>query len=188
MRTRTARTAPVGSLQACAFLAAAILAALPAAAAPAPPAAPCSGPEWKQLDFWVGQWNLTWPATGQNPAGTGTNTITKVLGGCVVQENFRGGGPRPLTGMSVSTYNPRLKKWQQTWVDDEGSFLDLTGGLESGAMTLSMERPGPGGKPSTLRMVFRNVQQNSFDWSWERSTDGGKTWQVQWPIHYARKK
>ena len=27
---------------------------------------------------------------------------------------------------------------------------------------------------------------NEFDWSWERSTDGGATWNVIWPIHYTR--
>lgn len=112
-------------------LLAAILTARPAAAAPVPPAAPCAGAEWKQLDFWVGEWKLTWPATGQNPAGTGTNRITKILGGCVVQENFRGGGPQPLVGMSVSTYSPQSKRWRQTWVDDQGSYLDFTGGPET---------------------------------------------------------
>ena len=174
-----------------ALSAAALLAALPAlcASTPAPPAAPCSGPEWKQLDFWLGNWSLTWPATGQNPAGTGTNTITKVLNGCVVEENFHGGGPQPLVGRSLSTYSPQLKQWQQTWVDDQGSYLDFTGGPEAGsAMTLSMDRPGPGGKPVKMRMIFKNITADAFDWSWEKSSDGGKTWQVQWPIHYTRQK
>jgi len=27
-----------------------------------------------------------------------------------------------------------------------------------------------------------------FDWNWERSDDGGATWQVNWNIHYTRKK
>ena len=161
-------------------------AARPAAAAPPP--APCAGAEWRQLDFWLGEWNLTWPATGQNPPGTGTNRITKVLKGCVVQEDFHGGGPEPLVGMSVSTYSPQLKKWRQTWVDDQGSYLDFTGGPENGGMTLSMERPGSDGKPVKLRMVFKNIRRDSLDWSWEKSADGGKTWQVQWPIHYVRKK
>jgi hypothetical protein len=37
------------------------------------------------------------------------------------------------------------------------------------------------------RMVFKNITANELDWSWERSLDGGKTWQVMWPIHYKRK-
>jgi hypothetical protein len=42
------------------------------------------------------------------------------------------------------------------------------------------------GKQIRQRMVFKNIRGNEFDWSWERSEDGGKTWQVQWPIHYKR--
>jgi hypothetical protein len=38
-----------------------------------------------------------------------------------------------------------------------------------------------------MRMVFTNIKPDSFDWRWEASTDGGKTWQVNWPIHYKRK-
>ena len=37
------------------------------------------------------------------------------------------------------------------------------------------------------RMVWKNITPNAFDWSWESSRDGGKTWQVNWPIHYKRK-
>ena len=36
-------------------------------------------------------------------------------------------------------------------------------------------------------MVFKNITHDEFDWSWEGSKDGGKTWTVVWPIHYKRK-
>jgi hypothetical protein len=38
------------------------------------------------------------------------------------------------------------------------------------------------------RMVYYNIKSNSFDWSWEASTDGGKLWKQNWLIHYERKK
>ncbi|MGH9442715.1 MAG: DUF1579 family protein [Thermoanaerobaculia bacterium] len=174
---------------------AAALTSLPAAAGaattptPAPPPVPCSGPEWKQLDFWVGEWNATWPASPGTPAGSATNRIEKILGGCVVSENFEASGASPLIGKSYSTYSPQLKKWQQTWVDNQSSYIDLVGDFTNpGEPVFTVERPGPNGKPVKLRMVFKNIQHDSFDWSWERSTDGGKTWTVQWPIRYTRKK
>jgi hypothetical protein len=37
-------------------------------------------------------------------------------------------------------------------------------------------------------MVWKNITANELDWSWEASHDGGKTWQVQWPIHYKSKQ
>jgi len=38
----------------------------------------------------------------------------------------------------------------------------------------------------TNRMVYYNIKQDSFDWSWEASTNGGKTWKQNWLIHYKR--
>jgi hypothetical protein len=154
---------------------------------PTPPPAPCGGPEWKQLDFWIGEWDLTWPAHGAAPAGTGSNRIEKVLGGCVVEESFAADGPSPFMGRSLSTYDARTKGWRQTWVDNQGSYLDFTGGLEGGQMVLLRQGLTPDGRPQVSRMVFTNVTRDSLDWRWERSDDGGKTWRLLWPIHYVRK-
>lgn len=164
-----------------------VIPALGAAGSPPTPPPACTGPEWKQLDFWIGEWDLTWPAHGPNPAGTGSNRIEKVLGGCVVEESFAASGPSPLVGRSFSTYDPRTKSWRQTWVDNQGSYLDFTGGLEGGQMVLLRHGQNRQGHPQISRMVFVNVTRDSLDWRWERSEDGGKTWQLLWPIHYARK-
>ncbi len=148
---------------------------------------PCSGPEQNQLDFWVGSWDLTWPGTNAGEVARGTNTIERVMDGCVIQENFSGGDSMHLRGMSVSTYVPQEKRWKQTWVDNEGGYLDLVGGYSDGKMILSRESKAPTGSAVHMRMVFKNITRGEFDWSWEKSTDEGKSWQVVWPIHYKRK-
>jgi Protein of unknown function (DUF1579) len=148
---------------------------------------PCSEPEQKQLEFWLGDWNLTWPGQNGGEAGHGTNSIKRVLDGCVVQENFSGEKSMPLRGTSVSLFDARAGKWKQTWVDNEGSYLDFTGEFKDGQMVLSREFMKPDGSKVQQRMVFKNIIPGEFDWSWERSLDGGKTWQVMWSIHYKRK-
>src|SRR5213592_740844 len=30
---------------------------------------PCSAPEQKQMDFWLGDWELTWPGSSSNDTG-----------------------------------------------------------------------------------------------------------------------
>jgi hypothetical protein len=65
--------------------------------------------------------------------------------------------------------------------------MDFTGGIQDGFMTLQRGSILPNGTKGLQRMVWRNVTANEFDWSWESSSDGGKTWQVQWPVHYKRK-
>jgi hypothetical protein len=143
---------------------------------------PCSSPEASQFDFWAGSWELTW-----NDTSKGTNTITKIMDGCTLHENFFD----PVLnykGESWSVYNPARKMWQQTWVDNGGAYIALTGKFENNEMTLSTQpRKLPDGKEQISRMVFSNITAKSFDWRWEASTDNGATWKPNWVIHYKRK-
>lgn len=141
---------------------------------------PCSSPEANQFDFWVGDWQATWEG------GNGNNTITKILNGCVIHEEFKAISGSPLLGISNSVYNSRTNKWQQTWVDNSGSYLDFSGEWKNQKMVLarSFEKDG---QMIFQRMVWYNITENTFDWNWESSKDNGETWQVNWKIDYKRK-
>ena len=140
----------------------------------------CNSAEARQFDFWLGEWDLSW-----GEGGRGKNRISKEHGGCVIQEKFDGRPGMAFTGMSVSVYNPRRGVWQQTWVDSNGTYLDLEGGFDGGEMILMCERDVEG-KNALLRMVFHNIQDDALDWRWERSFDGGESWEPRWEIHYER--
>jgi hypothetical protein len=148
---------------------------------------PCTTAEQKQFDFWIGDWNLTWPGQGAGETGHGTNSIKRILDGCVVQESFSEEGSTPLRGTSVSIFDGTAGKWKQTWVDNQGSYLDFVGELKDGQLILQREAT-KNGTTIIQRMVWKNITANELDWSWEASQDGGKTWQVKWPIHYKRKR
>jgi hypothetical protein len=175
------------SILAAALLFVAVCIAQQAGTAPTAPPNPCAAPEQKQLDFWVGEWDLTWPAEKQGELAHGTNSIHRQFDSCVVQENFSGGEAMHLRGMSVSIFDTRARKWKQTWVDNEGGYLDFVGVYKDGQMILARDSVRPDGTKIIQRMVFKNITANEFDWNWEASADGGKTWQVMWPIHYKRK-
>ena len=160
---------------------------LASAQQPAPPK-PCTAPEAAQFDFWVGDWEASWPGAQGSPAGTGSNHITKTMDGCVIEEHFDGSGSNGLVGHSVSVYVAKAGKWKQTWVDNQGGYLDFVGEFKDGQMVLAREAVTPKGVKVRQRMVWKNIQPKSFDWSWEQSTDDGKSWQVLWPIRYLRKK
>ena len=147
---------------------------------------PCMQEEAKQFDFWLGTWDLEWK-TAKGETQKGTNTIQKVLDGCVVQENFDGGQQMKFKGMSHSVYSAPAKQWKQTWVDSAGGYLDFVGEFKDGKMTLRREFSGQDGKKTMQRMIFYNITKNDFDWNWENSTDEGKTWNLLWKIHYKRK-
>lgn len=135
-------------------------------------------PETAQFDFWVGDWDAM---SGDQPQGT--NHIAKRWDRVVVEE-FEG---KNMEGHSVSVYDTNAKCWKQTWVDSQGGYLDFTGGFADGKMTLSRSFT-QGGKTIQQRMVYYHITPAAFDWNWERSDDGGKTWKVNWNIHYTRKK
>jgi hypothetical protein len=152
------------------------------------PRNPCAAPEQQQLSFWVGEWDLTWPGKSAGELQHGTNSVRRVLDGCVVEENFSGGADLLLRGKSVSLFDTTAGKWKQTWVDNEGAYLDFVGEFKDGQMILAREAIRPDGSKGLQRMIFKNIQPDEFDWSWEGSKDGGKTWTVVWPIHYKRRK
>lgn len=132
-----------------------------------------------QFDFWLGEWDAQWAEGGR-----GTNWVEKIMNGKVVQENF---SAPDLIGMSVSCFDTERQLWCQTWVDNNGSYLDFTGRFANRKMTLTRDAIVKG-QACKQRMIWFDIEENQFEWNWERSDDEGKTWRVLWNIHYTRKK
>src|SRR5262245_47559528 len=94
----------------------------------------CDAPERRELDFWVGDWDLVVRArAGSSSAewqeARGQNHIRSTFGGCVIEESFTADGPGTRwAGSSVSQWLPGERRWRQTWVDDQGSYLTFVGG------------------------------------------------------------
>lgn len=140
------------------------------------------------FDFWVGEWSLEW-TDADGMKGKGTNVIHKVLDGVVIEENFNvtEGRLAGYKGKSVSVYNPQRKSWHQAWVDNQGGYIDLTGRIDGeNRIFQTGEREGPNGAKVISRMVFYEIQSDSFIWDWESSTDDGKNWNLNWRIYYTR--
>ena len=131
-----------------------------------------------QFDFWLGEWDVTWGEDGK-----GKNHILRIMDDKIIQENF---SAPDLIGMSVSSYDAERKLWCQTWVDNNGSYLDFTGGFENEKMILSRDAIVRG-QACKQRMVWFNIEANQFDWNWERSDDRGQSWRALWRIKYTRK-
>ena len=136
-----------------------------------------------ELDFWLGDWGLTWKG------GNGTNRLTRKLGDHVIHEQFQeapSSSQTALLGESWSVFDPKRRLWRQTWVDDQGGYLDLIGERadESFAFCRSAPELGPNARQ---RMVFRDVGPDAFRWTWESSLDDGATWAVRWEIAYRRR-
>lgn len=98
-----------------------------------PPPPPCAGDQapWRDFDFWVGEWDVVHPQTGEV---LGRNVITAREGGCLLTENWT--GARGGTGFSINFHDPITKAWRQIW-QSTAFFIDYSGGLdEEGRMVL----------------------------------------------------
>jgi tetratricopeptide (TPR) repeat protein len=146
-------------------------------------AKPCSArPEYRQLDFWIGDWNVT--VTKQNQVA-GTSSIQLILGDCVILENWTGAGG--TNGKSFNFFNSATSRWQQTWVDDKGSLLEFSGDYKDGAMHYTTTTMAKGQKV-LQRMTLFNLSAEQMRQLGEQSTDEGKTWNVMYDLTYTRRK
>jgi len=154
--------------------------------APTQPPVPCQAAEFRQMDFWVGDWDLTW-LTPNGATKSGKNTVTRsAFGDCVITENFDGAPGNTLKGMSVSTYSKPHGQWRQSWVDNQGGYFSLHGGLQpDDSFILEMDRLNNKGPYS--RMVFEDIKADSLVWRWQGKTKDEDKWADQWVIQYKRR-
>ena len=131
----------------------------------------CAGPEFRQFDFWLGDWDTYEVADTSKVVAR--NRVTSILGGCVLRETHEQNDG--LVGESYSLWDAARGVWHQSWVTNRGTLLLLDGRLDRGRMVLTGSEKTAGGTASLLRGIWwvegKDVRERA-----ERSTDGGKTW------------
>jgi hypothetical protein len=159
---------------------AATLAALLVQASSPPPSPPaCTGPEYRQFDFWVGEWTVT--PTGKTNT-VASSLIEKLYNGCAVRENWM-----PLKGTAGGSLNNYYDgRWRQTWVDAANSRVDFVGDLIDGRMVLTGEWKGVlgPGKDALIRMTYSRNADGTVRQHGEQSTDQGKSWTTNFDFTY----
>lgn len=138
------------------------------------------------FDFWQGTWEASWTDKDGN-VKKGKNTIVKILNGKVLQENFQsleGDEDSQFIGKSWSVYNAGTDTWKQTWVDNSGAYLEFIGEID-GEDRIFKRKVKKDGVWYHSRMVFYDIEKDSFTWDWESSNDG-KNWNLLWRINYTR--
>lgn len=163
------------------LLAAALAApALAMGQTPAATPPPCSTAAARAFDFWLGRWQV------YDPRGekAGDSRIEPVLGGCVVQEHWRGRGG--FEGMSFNSTDAQ-GRWMQHWVDNQGGRLTLVGGLQGTAMVLStLPDPGAAAPRRLDRITWTPQHDGAVRQLWEQSGDGGASWRTIFDGRYVR--
>jgi tetratricopeptide (TPR) repeat protein len=147
---------------------------------------PCGNrPEYRQFDFWVGEWDVQAPLQFQQGQPPASSSIQNIIGRCVVLENFTQG---TYSGKSFNYYDAAINKWRQNWVDSAGGSIAFTGEFKDGAMRFEGESHTAGGQASKVRLTFFNLGADKVRQLGESTTDDGKTWNVSYDLMYTRKK
>ena len=144
------------------------------AAAQTSKAGACSAAEYRQFDFFAGDWDgfdLDKPEVR-----VAHNRVSWILDGCALLEDYQ--GTDGSHGESFTIYDASRKVWHQTWVTNRGVLLVIEGGMQGDEMVLSGADRTADGKDRLVRGVWKAVAGGVRETA-VRSTDGGKTW-VPW--------
>jgi hypothetical protein len=154
----------------------------PNASRPPPPPS-CDAPEYRQFDFWIGDWDVSTP----DGKAAGRNTITRVANGCALHENWVGRGG--FTGQSLNGWNTRTQRWQQTWLDSSGGRLELVGQAEGDGLRLEGRTPHASDRERFVlqRIRWTPLPDGRVRQHWESSNDQGASWTTAFDGYYRKR-
>lgn len=139
--------------------------------------APCTSPEYRQFDFWIGDWDtFEVDAPGKVIA---RNHVDSILDGCVLREVYEQGDG--LTGQSFTIYDAARKVWHQSWVTNHGQLLMLEGEMQGERIVLSGTSRNADGGQLKLRGIWARVEGGVRETA-ATSSDDGKTWKPLFDI------
>lgn len=140
-----------------------------------PPA--CVAAEYRQLDFWLGTWEV-FEVDGSGPVAHAT--ISRELDGCALHERYE--QSNGLNGESFSTYDAGRKLWRQSWYTNRGKGLELTGKMEDDSLVL--EGMDYSSNPSSTVRVTWKVEKGAVRETAMISSDHGKTWTTGFDLFF----
>lgn len=143
----------------------------------------CVAPEYRQFDFWIGEWDVDGGQDGKTPVGT--SSITSAASGCALHEKWT--NVQGTEGRSLNAYDKTIGKWTQFWIGADGVILRLEGGLQNKSMILEGTLNMPNGKVQLQRITWTPMADGRVSQRWDISDDNGKNWAVSFIGYYRRK-
>ena len=157
---------------------------------------PC-GPESRQFDFWIGEWdvlNRNRPPEESRWYDTGmaTDRIYPVAGGCGIVEHWRGDAYGEfLVGFSLRAFNPDTRQWDLVLLWPSNGlprFGELRGGFRHARGEFYSRGIGPQGDTTFTRFTFSDITPETVMWQDGASADGGRSWSSTWIMEFTRRE
>ncbi|MES2058662.1 MAG: DUF1579 domain-containing protein [Pseudomonadota bacterium] len=167
-----------------------------ATAAPSVAATLAGGDPGHDFDFLIGSWRVKHRRLKERL--TGSNDWQEFDGRCVMQPvlggvgniddnwlDIPGGAYRAVT---LRSYDPKTRLWAIWWLDGRNPHtldVPVKGSFENGLGTFFADDTLRG-QPVKLRFLWSAITATSAEWRQALSADGGKTWETNWIMHFAR--
>ena len=134
-------------------------------------AAKCDAPQYRQFDFWVGEWQVS----NEQNSNVSQSKTSLINDGCGIFEEYT--TKTGYQGKSLNIYDTTTQHWHQTWIDNSGTLLQLDGKFEQGKMTLSGMAFDKDGREVLNKIVWTPNTDGTVHQQWLVSNDQGKKWQ-----------
>ena len=142
---------------------------------------PCSAnSDSRQLDFWLGDWAVTYP-------GVSVPSSSKVyleLDKCLLVESW--GGGKGHSGKNMFAYSSDDKSWHGMFADNQGRVHIFEGKVTPGVAEFYGPSIGPDGQAVLNRIKVQRVSPSKVEQTWEKSMDKGATWNIEFRGEYSR--
>jgi hypothetical protein len=136
----------------------------------------------QQLNYWLGDWMVTYPVG----SGSSTSKVTLSLDKCAVVENWS--DAKGHQGESIFAYSADDKSWRGIFVDNQGrAHVFVDGKVADGAAEFYGPSGGAQGAGVLNRIRLVRLGADKVEQTWEKSTDNGATWTTAFRGEYSRK-
>lgn len=157
-------------------------AAAPPAATPAAAINDCSAAEHRQLDFWLGRWEVRETKSG---APAGESEVALTYKGCALRETFK--GVDGFEGGSLNLWDRARREWVQFGSGSTGARRLFAGRWDGNRMNLLSQQERPDAPLVLIRMHLQPAADGTVrQWS-ESSGDYGVSWRTRYDYTYRRK-
>ena len=155
-----------------------------------------SGDGRADFDFFFGRWAVSHRRLRKRLAGDtnwdefgGTCDTRPILGGLGNFDDnvidLPGGSYRAAT---LRTFDPATRQWSIWWIDGRNPLtidVPMRGTFADGVGTFLCEDVFEG-RPIQVRFLWSRITEKSARWEQAFSPDGGKTWETNWIMDFAR--
>jgi len=132
---------------------------------------PCDSAPHRAFDFWLDQWKVT--TTNDNVVRK--NNISLINDGCTLLEEYS--TPSLYQGKSLTMYDSQRKQWHQTWTDNSGLILLLSGQYSNNVMTMQGETI-QNGILTMNKITWTNNLDGTVRQHWQSKASNEKNWKT----------